>query len=147
MTDKAEATKAEATKAISILREYIPTSELQAIADGCRSEEMQFFFNKLVELVNTIKTMPRTYEQDGKSEKAIAYLHYFKGGADWYITELDKGSEEDKSQSQAFGLADLGYGAELGYISIVELVEAGVELDLYFSPKTLRELKTEKQEA
>ena len=101
----------------------------------------QFFFNKTCELADLIKNMPVTYGQDGKGDQAIAYLHYFRGNQDWYITERDMGSEEDKTQSQAFGLADLGYGGELGYISIVELVESGIEMDMYFSPKTLAEVR------
>lgn len=37
-------------------------------------------------------------------------------------------------------VADLGMGAELGYISIPELPENGAELDLYFTPKRIGEL-------
>jgi hypothetical protein len=165
-------TKTEAIEAIKVLQEFMSQSELSAIADGCRGEEKQFFFNKLVELANIIKIMPVTYEQDGKGKQAIAYLHYFKNGADWYITEKDKGEPgaeytcehcgqlnnrncingitchrcgtpiSEPAQLQAFGLADLGEGfPELGYISIVELVQAGVELDLYLTPKTLAEIE------
>ncbi len=132
--------KLEAIEAIKAVRDFMPRAELDVIARNCRGEEKQFFFDKLVEMAERIKTMPRTYEQDGKGKQAIAYLHYFRGNADWYITELDKGSDEDKTQSQAFGQADLGYGAEMGYISIVELVGTGVELDLHFTPKTLAEV-------
>ena len=46
-----------------------------------------------------------------------------------------------EGQIQAFGLANLGYGAELGYICIKELIEHGIELDLYWTPKTLGEVK------
>ena len=47
----------------------------------------------------------------------------------------------EAEQHQAFGLADLGMGAELGYISIVELLENGAELDLHFVPRTLEQIK------
>ena len=44
-------------------------------------------------------------------------------------------------QVQAFGIADLGMGAGLGYISIPELLENGAELDIYYTtPKTIGEL-------
>jgi hypothetical protein len=132
-------TKTEATEAIKTIRDFIPKSELSAIADGMRSEEMQFFFDKACEIANTINTMPKTYEQDGKENQAIAYLHYFVGGCDWYITERDMEPE----QLQAFGLANMGHGGELGYISIVELISNNVELDLYFTPKTLEEIQKE----
>jgi hypothetical protein len=133
----------EAIEAIKTVREYMPTAELNAIARGCRSEEKQFFFDKLVEMAQIINTMPVTYEQDGKGDQAIAYLHYFKGNQDWYITERDIGAPGDFEQRQAFGLADLGYGAELGYISIVDLCTAGIELDLHFTPCTLGEIRAE----
>ena len=42
---------------------------------------------------------------------------------------------------QALGLANLGYGGELGYISIQELIDAGVELDVYWTPKTIGAIK------
>jgi hypothetical protein len=135
--------KMEAIEAIKTVREYMPSSELNAIAHGCRTEEKQFFFDKLVEMAERINTMPVTYEQDGKGNKAIAYLHYFKGNQNWYITERDIGAPGDFEQRQAFGLADLGYGAELGYVSIMDLCKAGIELDMHFTPRTLEEIRTE----
>jgi len=133
--------KLEAIEAIKTVRDFMPRAELAAIATNMRGEEKQFFFNKIVELAERIKPMPVTYEQDGKGQQAIAYLHYFMGNMNWYITEKDIGTEEETGQRQAFGFADLGMGfPELGYISITELVDAGVDLDLYFEPKMLREI-------
>jgi hypothetical protein len=108
-----------------------------------RGEERQFFIDKLAELAALIATMPKTYEQDGLGENAMVYLHYFAGGqANWYITEKDAETPEEPGQHQAFGLADLfNDGGELGYISIVELIQNRAELDLYFKPRTLGELR------
>ena len=101
------------------------------------TEEKQYIFDKCVEMVDIIKNMPVTYEQDGKGKHAIAHLHYFKGGMDWYITEKDTETE----QLQAYGHANLGFGfGELGYISIAELIQNDIELDLHFTPKTLEEI-------
>lgn len=123
---------------VKILKGIMSPSQLSVIANGCRSEEKSFFFEKLAELANTFNTMPKTYEQDGKGDQAIAYLHYFRGTMDWYITEKDMEAE----QHQAFGYADLGEGfGELGYISLIELSEIGAELDMHFTPKTLAEVK------
>jgi hypothetical protein len=47
-------------------------------------------------------------------------------------------------QLQAFGYACLNgdtENAELGYISIEELTENGVELDLYYKPEKLGDIK------
>ena len=118
------------------LDNFISRDQLRAINYALRGEEWRLFKDKMREHVALVQSMPKTYEQDGKGEQATAYLHYFTGACDWYITERDMEPE----QLQAFGLADLGYGPELGYISIAELIGAGAELDLYFEPKTLAEI-------
>jgi len=137
MTDIQEKTIL-AKKALQTVKGFIGRNQLRAMVDICRGEEREFMLDKIIEYGSRIDTMPRTYEQDGKGDDAIAYLHYFKGGMDWYITEKDKEAE----QLQAFGLSDFGYGEpELGYINIEELTKHGVELDLYFIPKTIGRIK------
>jgi hypothetical protein len=141
-------TKREATEAMKVLRGFIGGSQLACLADSCRGEEKQFFFDKLCEYAGRITAMPQTYDQDGKGDEAIVSLHYFTGSCDWFITEKDKGTDEERAadtveQQQAFGYANLGdpNNAELGYISIVELIANGAELDLYFAPKPLKDCK------
>jgi hypothetical protein len=95
----------------------------------------------LCELSRLVSRMPKTYEQDGQGEHATIHLHYFTAGADWYITEKDAETADEPGQHQAFGLADLGYGAELGYISLVEILASGAEIDLNWTPKSIGELK------
>jgi len=83
-----------------------------------------------------ITTMPHEYETEGDQDPTV-WLHYFRGSADWHITERDSSAE----QLQAFGRADLfGDGGELGYICIAELLAAGVEIDLHWTPKRLSEV-------
>jgi hypothetical protein len=137
---KTKATRAQALDALKTLRGFIGRSQGSAIAIGCTGEEKQFFFDKLVQMAALVSTMPKTYEQDGKGEATTVTLHYFTSQFDWYITERDK----DAAQHQAFGLADLGSvgdGPELGYISLVEILSHGAELDLHFTPCTLGEIK------
>lgn len=108
-----------------------------------QGEERDYFKGKIESLYNTILTMPKSYEQDGKGDEAIAYLHYFTGGCGWHITEKDM---EGLGTLQAFGLADIGYGGELGYISIQELSGiAQIELDLHFKPTKLLDIKQPKK--
>ena len=133
-------TKSDATQAIKTLQQFIGKSQMSAIRSGCYSEEKQFFFDKLVEMADLVSNMPETYEQDGKGDQAVVYLHYFMGNMDFYITEKDC-DPEGEGQIQAFGLADIGYGGELGYISIQELIMNNIELDMYWTPKTLAEIK------
>jgi len=131
------ATKMQAATAIHQLKGFIGRNQLAAIDAGVWGEERQFFYDKLVEMAQVVTTMPVTYQTDGQGLDAVVQLHYFVAGCDWFITERDCESE----QFQAFGKADLGYGGELGYISIVEILENGGELDLHWTPKTLKEIK------
>ena len=119
------------------LRKFIGQSQRDALLSFLRGEEGEWFAETLIALDKRIAEMSHTYQQEGMGENAIVHLHYFGGGqANWYITEKDMYGEV----SQAFGHADLfGDGGELGYISITELVEADMEIDLHWSPKTLKE--------
>jgi hypothetical protein len=130
------------------LKPFMGKGQLATMVEHARtSEEKVFFIGKLVEMAALVAAMPKTYDLDGKGDEALVTLHYFAGGsANWYITEKDASAAEgeEPGHHQAFGLADLGYGPELGYISIPELLEAGAELDLHFTPKTLGELKAKK---
>lgn len=130
------------------IKHFLSNAQKKAIVSLLNGEEKDFFWEKMSELCRLVETMPKSYETDGQGWKAVAFLHYFKGGMDFYITERDMGDEKDGenglipgAQYQAFGLADHGHGAELGYISIQELIENGVELDLYWTPKTLDEIR------
>ena len=132
------ATKMQAATALHQLKGFIGRNQLAAIDAGIWGEERQFFYDKLVEMAQIVTTMPVTYETDGQGLQAIVKLHYFTAGADFYITERDCEAE----QLQAFGKADIFQdGGELGYISIVEILEGGAELDLHWTPKTLGEIK------
>lgn len=126
----------QATAAFNALRGFVSPAQMSEMASVCRSEEKKFMFDKLAGLVDTIATMPKTYETDGQGSAAVAFLHYFARDCDWYITEKDMEAE----QLQAFGLCCIWEG-EIGYVSVKEIIEAGAELDLYFEPVTLREIK------
>jgi hypothetical protein len=119
---------------LKALEGFIGMSQLRCMIAGCRGEEGEYFREKLSEYADRVATMPQTYDQDGLGDQAVAHLHYFTGACDWYITERDVDTD-GTGQVQAFGSANLGWGAELGYISIPELLQAGAELDLHFSPK------------
>jgi len=85
--------------------------------------------------------IPAIMETDGipLAEK-IVHLHYFVGGADWFITELDPATGE------AFGWAEIvSGGGEWGYVSLPELATLTVgplvvERDLHWSPKPCGEV-------
>lgn len=114
-----------------------------AVLAGGGGDGSDFYTHRILDLANQIETMPKTYEQDGMGDEAIAHLHYFSGSSDWYITEKDM----DGGVQQAFGYAILNGDEEmagLGFISIEELTSHGVELDLHFTPCTLATIKAKR---
>lgn len=119
------------TENLQKISKYLSRGQLMAILSACNGEESSVFAEWIESLCKIIDNMPVTYEQDGKGRAAIAYLHYFTNSADFYITEKDM----DGDIYQATGYASInGNPLELGYISIKELVDNGVELDLHWSP-------------
>lgn len=127
---------------LPIVYPFLPGAQRLSLLEECRGEEKGFFMQKILDLGQLIQGMPETYGQDGKGDDAIAYLHYFNSGSDWYITEKDMNG----GINQAFGYAILNgdhQSAECGYISIAELTNFGVELDFHFTPCTLATIKAQ----
>lgn len=133
-------TRTEAAHAMLALREFIGRGQRVILEELLKCEEAPFFRDKVCELAGIVNTMPTTYETDGEGEEAIAWLHYFGAGGDWFITERDRLAE----QLQAFGRANLdgfGEGKVLGYISIRDILDWNeAELDLHWTPKRLSEI-------
>ncbi len=126
----------QAIVAMETLKPYVTHGQMQTLWDLCRQGEEKGHFRQFVQdLAARIAAMPKTYETDGQGLKAVAHLHYFTPAFDFYITEKDRAG----GTQQAFGLA-CAHERELGYINIRQLVEAGAELDLYWTPKTLAEI-------
>lgn len=127
----------------STLYDFIGPNQRRTLIDILAGEEGQWMANLIADLAQRIDAMPLTYEQDALGDQAIVHLHYFIGGCDWFITEKDMGcpndSEDEKGQHQAFGLARI-HEAELGYISIAELIENNVEINLHWTPRTIRQV-------
>jgi hypothetical protein len=96
-------------------------------------ENFDYFEN----LIEGYREIPKLYYQDEKGKNAIVYLHYFRGGSDWYITELDKETNE------GFGYVVLNgdtQNSEFGYMNLNEFANSIIEIDLYWSFKTLNEI-------
>lgn len=128
-------------RTMEYVRPFIPVAQFKTMAAGLRGEERAFFREAFRDLETTIAAMPVTYQQSELGDDAVVHLHYFMGGADWWVTEKDM----DGGTPQAFGLVDLGHGPELGYISIDELVRVrGMNVDLHWKPVTLAQLKARK---
>ena len=136
--------KLQTAKAILAVKPFFSRPQMLALVDGCRGEEGDFFRQIFIDMANRIRSMPKTYEQDGMGDQAVVHLHYFRGDSDWYILEKDM----EGGVQQAFGYAVL-HGdeacAELGYISIEEITRHCAELNLHFIPCTLAEIKAKRR--
>lgn len=126
------------------LKQFMPLNQRANLIHCIKSDEGGFFIAQVLNLIQTIEEMPETYESDGMGLDALVYLHYFCGSVDAWVTEKDRGDgPEDTEQTQAFGkvcLTGNKEDAEMGYINIAELIKNGIELDLYWTPKPLREI-------
>ena len=86
------------------------------------------------------RKLPNLCDQEKLGAEAIAYVKYFTPDSNWswYATEFD-------GRDTFFGLVD-GFEKELGYFSLLELKAARgplglpIERDLYWKPRTLREI-------
>ena len=143
VTLKTGPTQQDAAKALKILQPWLSNGQCATLRALCRetTEEHEHFRAKCVEYAERVQAMPQTYGTEGEGDKAMVYLHYFVGACDWHITEKDS-DPDNEGQIQAFGLANLGFGGELGYINVVELVKHNAELDLYWTPKPLSQVKS-----
>ena len=132
---------------IKVIKNFVSPAQLQGLGDLYRSPEKSAALEIAGRLAGIINKMPETYgTEDIATQLKTLQLHYFNSSSDWYIIEKDKGSEGDEEkglQHQAFGYAILNQdeiNAEWGYISIVELLKFGVELDFYFNTTQFKDL-------
>src|SRR5258706_11250248 len=100
--------------------------------------------------------LPALYSQEQQGLEAIAQVKFFTPDSSWvwYASEgsdVDEDgyydTDKEKIDFVFFGLV-AGLENELGYFSLAELEQIRgpmglpIERDLYFSPRTLRELKS-----
>ncbi len=128
---------------LETLKPWIPKLQFKVLQSfvlpSC--EEHQFFRQKLTELLKVIQSLPKIYDTQHNTNPP-ALLHYF-GKGDWWITEaaIIKDDPATLGQIEAFGIADLGFGAEMGYLSIPDIVNTpGIEIDLHFSPTPSKDI-------
>lgn len=119
------------------LSKFLPSTERNGLRECLMGEEGDYFADMLIELEGKISKIPNIYGQEKLGEDAIVHLHYFRGSIDSFITEVNPDDLNDCFGYQCLGDRQL---AELGSISIPELINSGVELDLYWTPATLKEV-------
>lgn len=136
-----------ATVAYQSMKHYLSPDQWSVIGGLRRGEEGEFFDGKMIECHALIKAMPKIGETDGAPGRAaLAQLHYFHRGADWFICEINDHEEATVDG----GLARLAYGwanlfsgdpttGEYGYVDLNEILRGGAELDLHWTPIDIKE--------
>jgi len=125
--------------AFETARPFLSRAQFATLQELCNGSEGPYFDGRMRALACQLVAMPKTREQDGEGVDPVVHLHYFLGGMDWYIVEKD----EIGGVEQAYGFVILNGGhqnAELGNVSIAELVKCGAELDLHFTPCPLSQI-------
>lgn len=121
-----------------------------------RGEEGEAIADLVIHLAKAIEATPVTYTTNFiDTPNKVVHLHYFGKGVDAWIVERDIGDTQEGTgkgeQTQAYGKISLqgeGWdGAEWGYIDIATMIRLGVEIDLYWSPSTVREVDSLVKEA
>ncbi len=102
-----------------------------------------FYPREAMELLNDVSRalLPPLYHNEAKGLAAVAPVKFFTPDSrwSWYLTEFD-------GDDLLFGLVS-GFEVELGYVSLSELESVRgplglpVERDLYYHPRTLREIQ------
>lgn len=90
---------------------------------------------------NTREKLPPLYSGEELGMESLAQVKFFTPDSNWtwYASEFD-------GEDILFGLVS-GFEVELGYFSLSELesvrgpLDLPIERDLYFEPKTLRDLR------
>lgn len=129
----------EALKTLDMLNKFkiIGTLQYRTLREFIlQSEESDFFATIVGEVANIVADTPDLYSQEDAGEKAIVRLHYFLSNYDAWITELNLGTCEAFGKASFAGASE----AEYGYISLQELFDNNVELDLYWTPKPISEI-------
>lgn len=117
-------------KTLDFIKPFVPESQFDTIKYLCsNSDEQNYFREQVKKIANHILEMPLI----GEKEEDYAYLHYFVGGTDVWVKEIDV------ENGEYFGFTCLNNDwemAEYGYGSLNELKYAShLELDLHFEPK------------
>lgn len=115
--------------------------ELQSVVDAIDKKLKEL--PKLGNFDNVLSDLKKMFPNKSVSYKDFfeANVHFFYRGSDWYIGEWD-------GKDTLYGYTILNgdrQNMELGYISLTELTNykgdkfGGIELDFYWTPKTIRQ--------
>lgn len=128
-----------------IVSQWMSPAQYNVLSLCKRGEESAAFQEIERRLIDNIQKCPTTYQQDGLGDNAIVFLHYFNSNNDYYIFETDVGCKDNSPnqfQSQMMALKKEGNNDfRYGYIGLSTLLRMGCELDFYFKPQKIADIK------
>lgn len=125
---------------VAACREFVPHSQMRFCIGHLNGEEGQHFIDVLTKLADIWKGAATTRQTNGMGESAVAFMHFFGGSFDLYLTEKDVEAE----QLQAYGYVRIGRneGFEAGYVDLTEIqAEPIINVDFDFMPETIATLR------
>ena len=126
-----------AAPALRFLRPWLSKAQMYFFTMNLVGEEGGYYADKAVELRALIESVPALYHYEDSGEPAMARLHYFRGGTDFYLAETEGAS----GASYGFGVLGGDYlNAELGYSRAIDLASVGLELDFHYKPEPLADI-------
>ena len=133
-----------------LLVNFMPLSQRRALMTMLIGEEREAAVELVERAVEMVKNTPLTYQSAEETNEKVVGLHYFNGSIDVWIVERDVGDTLDGNgcgvQHQAYGRASFSggwEGGEWGYISLAEHMQHDLEMDLYWEPKTVGQVRAE----
>lgn len=119
---------------LDLLKSWVSEAQFAVLESYAESDELDGHLETVSRVYDQIKSLPKLAETDGQGRNAMAILHYFMAGSDWYFTEAD-------DRNDGFGYASInGQDLESGYLSASEITGNGAELDLNFTEVKIAEL-------
>ena len=139
MTREDEANNQNITKEeLDNARLVLPQEQYNYLLNQVQGEEKSYFISALKDISKAVVNAPKPYSTDG-SEQHPLVIHYFSGGTDIYVCEIDKDEES------YFGYTILNgdfENAEWGYGSLDEVRHiSSMDLDLDINPEMTIERK------
>ena len=131
-------------QACQMLETFVGKQELTTLRENFSGEDGAYFIGVALELANRIHAMPTTSERaEADAAPPVAYLRYSNCNAEWYVVKRSPALGE--IQHEAYGFArPYGDGGEtsMSNISIEKLLKLGVDLDIYFTPQPLDDIRS-----
>ena len=132
-----------ATQAVATLRPFLSAQQWAGIAKAFRGSDAAHFMELAARIAARVRLMQKADDQEGQGAWATVQLRYFLSACDWYIVNLDPVAGVERAAGFVTR-EGASLDADPVIISVAELVACGAQLDLYFPPRSVGQLRAER---